>query len=102
MISQYTIPNFKNHNVLYKGKRYWVLEIDKNHPYEGYEEDCNCVVVDRKYGGVVISWCNKQKDGTFKGYVQYGQGSDPVEGKTPKELVDSVVRFYKWVEKTER
>ena len=99
MLSKYSQPKLTDHKVLYKGKRYWVFEIDKEHPYENYEKDCNCVVFDKFYGGCVISWCNKLEDGSFKGIVSYGQGSIEVDGRTPKELVDSVVSTYKWMER---
>jgi hypothetical protein len=97
----YTPPVLVGHNVLYKGKRYWVIQIDNDHPFENYENDCSYVVFDKECG-CVISWCEMMDDGSFKGYIQYGQGSIEVEGKTPKELVQSVVKSFKWIERTEK
>lgn len=98
----YTRPVLVGHNVPYKGKRYWVIQIDKDHPFENYENDCSYIVFDKSYGGCVISWCERDDEGSFKGYIQYGQGSIDVEGKTPKELVQSVVKSFKWIERTEK
>jgi hypothetical protein len=30
----YKPPQLSGHNVAYKGKRYWVIEIDNDHPFE--------------------------------------------------------------------
>ncbi|MDH6421604.1 hypothetical protein M2131_001545 [Polynucleobacter sphagniphilus] len=97
----YTRPVLVGHNVPYKGKRYWVIQIDKDHPFENYENDCSYIVFDKECG-CVISWCEKTDDGSFKGYIQYVQGSIDVDGKTPKELVNSVIRWSNWIERTEK
>jgi uncharacterized protein YuzB (UPF0349 family) len=101
MVSKYTEPKLTEHEILYKGKRYWVFRIDKDHPFENYEEDCSYVVFDKEYG-CVISWCERVDGDSFKGYIQYGQGSIDVEGKTPKELVQDVIHWSNWIERTEK
>jgi len=101
MLTGYTKPALTDHKVLYKGKRYWVFEVDKDHPFEGYETDCGYLVFDKSFGGCVIAWCERADDGSFKGYIQYGQGSIDVEGRTPKELVQSVVHWFNWIERSE-
>jgi hypothetical protein len=98
----YTPPVLDGHKILYKGKRYWVFEVDEEYPFEGYEKDCRYLIFDKSYGGCVISWCERDDDGSFKGYIQYGQGFIEVEGKTPKELIQSVVKSFKWIERTEK
>ncbi len=94
----YEKPNLDGHDVLYKGKRYWVFKIDKNHPFQDYENDCSILVFD-KHCGAVIAWCNLDSNNIYNGYIVYGQGSVDIQGETPKSLVDCLIKKSKWIEK---
>ena len=37
IVQKYTPPQLSGHKVAYKGKRYWVIEIDEAHPFEGVD-----------------------------------------------------------------
>jgi hypothetical protein len=49
-------PHLDGHRVLYKGKRYWVIEVDADHPFEGIDASCaEFVVYDLLARGVVAT-----------------------------------------------
>lgn len=98
MRSMYEKPILDGHDVLYKGKRYWVFKIDKNHPFQNYENDCSILIFD-KYCGAVAAWCNLDENGIFRGYIEYGQGSIDIQGETPKTLVQCLIKNSNFLEK---
>ena len=44
--TQYSSPKLSGQKVLYKGKRYWVIEMDRNLPYHSYEDTCDAIFYD--------------------------------------------------------
>ena len=101
MDSKYIAPALDEHKILYKGKRYWAFEIDKDHPYENYEHDCSIIIFDKLCGGVA-AWCERLSNGQFSGYMPYSQQSIEIERKTIRDLVLSVDYWTRWVERTEK
>ena len=95
----YLNPPLNGHKVLYKGKRYRMFEVSADHPFENYEGTCQFLIFDKSISAV-CGWCNLSDDGTYLGYIQYGQGSIDFNGKTPKELVQQMVYWYNWIERT--
>ena len=68
IVQKYTPPQLSGHKVAYKGKRYWVIEIDEAHPFEGinagfaafviYDADASCTIataIKRAQGGYEVS-----------------------------------------------
>ena len=98
--SAYTTPKLNNHNVIYKGKRYWVFEISKDHPYGTFEDCCDTIVYDKSFG-TEAAFAIRQKDGTYKGDIPYGQQSIDFTAADAKDLVDTVIYWEKWIEKQE-
>ena len=98
---KYFLPELNDHLVLYKGKRYWVFEIDDEHPFENYEKDCSIIVFDKLCGGVA-AWVDELPDSTYKGYMPYSQQSIDIYGDTIKEIVHEVIRWTHWIERTEK
>ncbi len=99
--SIYINPALDGHNVLYKGKRYWVFEISNEHPYEDYEKDYSIIIFDKLCGGVA-AWVNKLSDNTYSGDMSYSQQSIDISGSTIREIVDKVIHWTNWVEKIEK
>ena len=70
----YTSPELAGHNVPYKGKRYWVIEVDANHPFEWVDSEvANYAVYDKSMRYVIAS-IQAQEDGKF--WVQMATQSD--------------------------
>ena len=98
MSIRYTKPTLNGHNILYKGRRFWVFEVSKKFPFFGSEELDKIVVFDGIYNRD-ICWCHKNEKGEFEGSVPYGQHTLSVFGETVKELVNDVSRTVRWCER---
>jgi hypothetical protein len=66
-MSRYTPPELDGHKVLYSGKRYWIFEIDEEHPYtqhpyETFETYYELVVYD-KLECCPVAFCHKDLTG---------------------------------------
>jgi hypothetical protein len=83
----FKIPELHGHNILYKGRRYWVIEIDTDHPFETLEEDYTVIVFDKLYDEPV-AFC----DANLNGYVSCGGllHNVPVYGINPRALAREV------------
>ena len=101
MFKRYTEPKLKNHKILYKGKRYWVFEIDKEHPFENMEDVCSIIVYDKFCDGIAC-YCNYKEDGTMVGDIPYSQQSIDVEGKDGRDISSQVDYWTRWIERTEK
>lgn len=76
--SKYIYPDLNGHNVLYKGKRFWVFEISSEFPFEGYETSCQVIVYDKEYG-CEIAGAEKSTNG-YSGSLIGPQDSVDVSG----------------------
>ena len=101
MFKRYTEPKLKNHKILYKGKRYWVFEIDKEHPFENMEDVCSIIVYDKSCDGIAC-YCNYKDDGTIVGDIPYSQQSIYIEGMDGRDIAFQVDYWTKWIERTEK
>jgi hypothetical protein len=101
MFKRYTEPKLKNHKILYKGKRYWVFEIDKEHPFENMEDVCSIIVYDKFCDGIAC-YCNYKEDGTIVGDIPYSQQSIDIEGKDGRDISSQVNYWTRWIERTEK
>ena len=101
MFKRYTEPTLKNHKILYKGKRYWVFEIDKEHPFENMEDVCSIIVYDKFCNGIAC-YCNYKEDGTIVGDIPYSQQSIDIGGKDGRDISSQVDYWTRWIERTEK
>jgi hypothetical protein len=99
--SRYTNPKLQGHKVIYRGKRYWAFEISNEYPYESYEESCAIIIFDKLYGGIA-AWVNQLSDNTYKGDIPYSQQCIDISGNTIREIVDEVIYWTNWIERTEK
>lgn len=94
--SRYIEPKLNGQKILYKGKRYWVFEMDKSLPYDNFEDVCDAIVYDKLYGAEVV-FITYLPDGTLRGDMAYGQGSIDMYATDAKEMAAEVLRWEKWV-----
>lgn len=94
----YTPPNLVNHKVIYKGKRYWVFEVNSENPYEDAEKFSSLLVFDKLYGAVA-AFCNRISDSEYEGEIPIGQNSIEIKAKNIKDLVAEVIFWDKQIEK---
>ena len=59
----YTSPEIAGHNVPYKGKRYWVIEVDADHPFEWVDSEVANYAIYDKSMRYVIATIQTQSDG---------------------------------------
>lgn len=95
--SKYIYPDLNGHKILYKGKRFWVFEISTEYPFEGMEKHCHVIVYDKEYG-CDIAGAQKNADG-YSGSLIGPQESVEVSGRSPVELLDSVIYAIRKYEK---
>jgi hypothetical protein len=67
------LPVLNGHNVAFKGKRFWVIEVDEDHPFEWVTADLAQYVVYDKPIGATIATCSKLPRGKFSCEYSYGQ-----------------------------
>ena len=96
--ARYSSPKIEGQKILYKGRRYWVIEMDKKLPFELCENICDAVVYDRVYGAVVV-YVTYLKDGKLRGDMAYGQGTIDMYADNARDMASEVMRWEKWVEK---
>jgi hypothetical protein len=58
-------PKLFGHKVAYKGKRYWVIELDCDHSFEGFDVNCGEFVIFDMRDAVVIATGCKMKGGIY-------------------------------------
>lgn len=95
-MTYFKLSNCLNHQILFHGSRFVVFEVDKNHPYENYEEDCTVLVLDKKHDAI-IAWCNKSDDGSFTCDMSFSQASIDVYGKDVKDLIQNIKAKDRWI-----
>ena len=61
----YTPPELCGHNVPYKGKRYWVIEVDAEHPFEWVDAETAHFAAYDKYMRCVVALLTAQEDGSL-------------------------------------
>ncbi len=67
MSSKYIRPNFGDNDVIYKGRRFWVIEMTGIDDVDGFtKNDCQFLMFDGVYGATV-ALIDKQLDGKYKG-----------------------------------
>ena len=95
--SDYIYPDLKGHKVIYKGKRFWIFEISKEFPFQGYEEFCDVIVYDKK-DGAEMAGAKKTSTG-FIGSLIGPRESIEVSGSSPIELLDCAIHYWRFYEK---
>jgi hypothetical protein len=66
LIMLYTAPELNGHSVPYKGKRYWVIEVDSEHPFEWVDYSiANYAVYDKAIGYVIATIQNYEDGSVF-------------------------------------
>jgi hypothetical protein len=86
----YKRPLLKNHKVLYRGKRYWVFEVDNENPYESAEIASSLVVFDKLYGAIA-AFCNQINGSGYEGVIPIGQNSIEIKAENIRALVAEVI-----------
>ena len=84
---KYIPPTLSGHKVLYKSRRFWIFEIDKEHPYESFEESYALIVYDN-LERCPAAFCQKDLSGDLNlGTFPYGMS---VSGKDYDSLIENI------------
>jgi hypothetical protein len=95
--SIYIYPELNGHKVLYRGKRFWVFEINSEFPFEGHESYCDVIVFDKGHGDAMAG--AKKTSKGYKGSIFDTLYTIEITGETPTELVDSTIEAWRSAEK---
>jgi hypothetical protein len=61
----YTYPNIGDNKVIYKGKRYWIIDLIGKDTVDGFGRDfCEMLFYDKLYGAVIAT-INRNENGKF-------------------------------------
>ncbi len=98
-MSKYTPPKLDGHKVLYKGKRYWIYEIDEEHPctehpYETFERYYEVVVYD-KLEALPVAFCHRDLTGDLN--LGTFQSNLTVSGTDYRSLISNIeaaIRYF--------
>jgi len=97
-LSRYTLPKLDGHKILYKGKRFWIFEINEKYPFQGYESVREQVIVYDKVYGAVVSCAKKTAQG-FEGILTCAMDRVEVAGSSLQELLETSIKSMRWYEK---
>ena len=97
-LSRYTPPKLDGHKILYKGKRFWIFEIDAKYPFQGYEGVHKQVIVYDKAYGVAVSCAMKTAQG-FEGRLTCAMDSVEVAGSSLQKLLENSIEEMRFYEK---
>lgn len=92
MVYKYTPPTLSGHTVLYKSRRYWIFEIDKDHPYESFEEHYEVIVYD-KLECLPAAFCHKDLTGDLN--LGTFQDNMTVAGSDYRSLITDIQKKLK-------
>jgi len=63
---RYRAPTVGDNNVVYKGKRYWVIEFSGKKEIDGFGRDfCQYIMYDKLYEGIIAT-ISKSEGGTLR------------------------------------
>ena len=85
------LAELKKSSILYRGRRMLVI----NNVAREVDEDYDIVVWD-KLLGCAVGFCSQNSDGSFKGWVAYGQHELTISGDTPRELAQDALQSVNW------
>jgi hypothetical protein len=84
---KYTFPDFSNHTILYKGRRFVAIAVSKEQPFKHFGDDEDFVVWDGLYDGAA-SCGTITKDGVYKGALAFSHVEIEVDdGNSIREFV---------------
>lgn len=93
---KYTPPKIGDNKVIYKGKRYWIIEFTGNDKIDGFgKDDCQYVMYDKFCDGI-LAYINLKND-TYFATLAWGIDDFTREFDTIKNVVQGVIemdRFY--------
>jgi hypothetical protein len=78
---KYTFPDFSNHTILYKGRRFVAIAVSKEQPFKHFGDDEDFVVWDGLYDGAA-SCGTITKDGVYKGALAFSHVEIDVDDAT--------------------
>jgi hypothetical protein len=59
-------PKLNGHKVAYRGRRYWVIEIDDDHPFEYFDASHGEFVIYDRRDAVVIATASRMEGGIYQ------------------------------------
>jgi hypothetical protein len=96
--ARYTPPELDGHNIIYKGKRFWIFEINEKYPFHGLEKDYDTVVFDKAFGNWPLACARKTPKG-YEGSLAFTQDRVEISGDSPEELLRSTIQACRVYEK---
>jgi hypothetical protein len=95
---KYIPPEVGDNKIIYKGKRYWVVEFTGKDKIDGFgRDDCQFVMYD-KYGNGILAYIDI-KDDEFIATLAWGIDDFKRTFKNIKELVNGVIEMDKFYAK---
>ena len=95
---KYIPPEIGDNKVIYKGKRYWIIELTGNDKIDGFGRDsCQFIMYD-KYGNGILAYIDFKND-EFVATLAWGIDDFKRSFNNIKELVNGVIEMDKFYAK---
>ncbi len=94
---RYTLPNLEGHKVAYRGRRFWVIEVDEQHPFDWVKTNLGRYAIYDMAGGMTIASASEAPGGRYICTYPLGQGELHCHANTVSEMgrvVDAEYRKY--------
>jgi hypothetical protein len=83
---RYQSPEFSGHNIAFKGKRYWIIEVDEDHPFDWVSVDLGQLAVYDKELGTTIAFASKKRRGGYHCTFAFGQNDVSCDVDSIKDI----------------
>ena len=70
---RYKPPELSGHNVAFKGRRYWIIEVDEDHPFDWVSTDLGKFAVYDKELSTTIAFASRNRRGGYRCTFTFGQ-----------------------------
>ena len=94
---RYTPPKLDGHNVLKRGKRFWIFEISAKYPFQGLEKNYDIVVYDKAVDTCLA--CARKTSKGYEGELTFTQDRVDICGASPEELLTCTILACRLYEK---
>jgi hypothetical protein len=79
-------PKLGGYKVAFKGKRYWIIEVDENHPFDWVSADLGELAVYDKELGATLGFASKKRRGGYLCTYLFGQHEGYCDADSIKDI----------------
>src|SRR3954449_4727747 len=85
-MSRYKPPELTGHKVAFKGRRWWIIEVDEEHPFDWVTSELGSFAIYDKAEGSVVGCASRAERGTYECQFPSGQYIFECEAASIKDI----------------